>query len=99
MGSHPQHFSSLHGQDTAQAWWRLSDRAETLLPFTIYIYIFPPPPTPQRHYMSLEDFMVSPPSCGQSVTNFWGWDVHQAQLRCPDGVDGDIWIMEYWEGT
>jgi hypothetical protein len=24
-----------------------------------------------------------------SVTNFWGWDVHEAQLRCPDEVDGD----------
>jgi hypothetical protein len=34
--------------------------------------------------MSLKDFVVSPPSCGRSVTDFWGWDAHEAQLRCPD---------------
>jgi hypothetical protein len=43
-------------------------------------------------HMSLMDFVVSPPSCGWSVTDFWGWDAHEAQLRCPDEVDGDIWI-------
>jgi hypothetical protein len=37
------------------------------------------------------DFVVSPPGCGQSVTDFWGWDAHEAQLRCPDELDGDIW--------
>jgi hypothetical protein len=42
--------------------------------------------------MSLMDFVVSPPGCGRNVTNFWGWDAHEAQLRCPDEVDGDIWI-------
>jgi hypothetical protein len=36
--------------------------------------------------------VVSPPGCGRSVTDFWGWDAHEAQLRCPDEVDGDIWI-------
>jgi hypothetical protein len=25
-----------------------------------------------------------------SVTDFWGWDAHEAQLRCPDEADGDI---------
>jgi hypothetical protein len=39
--------------------------------------------------MSLIDFVVSPPGCGRSVTDFWGWDTHEAQLRCPDEVDGD----------
>jgi hypothetical protein len=39
--------------------------------------------------MSLMDFVVSPPGCCRSVTNFWGWDAHEAQLRCPDEVDGD----------
>jgi hypothetical protein len=34
--------------------------------------------------MSLMDFVVSPPGCGRSVTDFWGWDPHKAQLRCPD---------------
>jgi hypothetical protein len=24
--------------------------------------------------------------------DFSGWDAHEAQLRCPDEVDGDIWI-------
>jgi hypothetical protein len=42
--------------------------------------------------MSLMDFVVSPPGCGRSVTDFWSWDAHEAQLRCPDEVDGDIWI-------
>jgi hypothetical protein len=32
-----------------------------------------------------------PPSCGLSVTDFWGWDAREAQLRCPDEVDGYIW--------
>jgi hypothetical protein len=38
--------------------------------------------------MSLMEFVVSPPGCGRSVTEFWGWDAHEAQLRCPDEVDG-----------
>ena len=36
------------------------------------------------------DFVVLPPEHGSSVTNFWGWDAHEAQLRCPDDVSGDI---------
>jgi hypothetical protein len=39
--------------------------------------------------MFLMDFVVSPPGCGRSVTDFWGWDAHEEQLRCPDEVDGD----------
>jgi hypothetical protein len=34
--------------------------------------------------------VVSPPGCGRNVTDFCGWDAHEAQLRCPDEVDGDI---------
>ena len=30
-----------------------------------------------------------PPDCGDSVANFWGWDAHEARLRCPDDVSGD----------
>jgi hypothetical protein len=45
--------------------------------------------------MSLMDFVVSPPGSGRSVTEFWGWDVHEVQLRCPKEVDGD---MKYQEG-
>jgi hypothetical protein len=38
-----------------------------------------------------------PPGCGWSVTDFWGWDTHEAQLHCPDEVDGDIgiWSTNY----
>ena len=36
------------------------------------------------------NFRDPPPGCGGSVTDFWGWDAHEAQLRCPDGVRGDI---------
>jgi hypothetical protein len=39
--------------------------------------------------MPLMDFVDSPPGCGRSVTDFWGWDAHEAQLGCPDEVDGD----------
>jgi hypothetical protein len=44
--------------------------------------------------MSLMDFVVFPPGCDRSVTEFWGWDAHEARLRCPDEVDGDI-VYEY----
>jgi len=37
----------------------------------------------------LVDFMVLPPGRGSSVTDFWGWETHEAQLRCPDDVSGD----------
>jgi hypothetical protein len=32
------------------------------------------------------DFVVPPPGCGRSVTDFWGWGPHRAQLSCPDDV-------------
>ena len=38
----------------------------------------------------LVDFIVLPPGHGRSVTDFWGWDAREAQLRCPDDVSGDI---------
>jgi hypothetical protein len=31
-----------------------------------------------------------PPDCDRNITEFLGWDAHEAQLRCPDEVDGDI---------
>jgi hypothetical protein len=34
--------------------------------------------------------------CGQSVTDFWGWVACEVQLRCPDEVDGDTWILTFW---
>jgi hypothetical protein len=50
------------------------------------------------HHMSLMDFVVSPPGYGRSVTDFWDRDAHEAQLRCPDEVDGDIWIWSARRG-
>ena len=38
----------------------------------------------------LVDFVVFPPGHGRSVTDFWVWDAHEARLRCPDDVSGDI---------
>ena len=40
-------------------------------------------------HVLLVDFVVLPPGHGRNVTDFWGWDAHEAQLRCPDGVSGD----------
>jgi hypothetical protein len=51
---------------------------------TEYIFFNPMPP----HV--LLDFVVFPPGHGSSVTDFWGWDAHEAQLRFPDDVSGDI---------
>ena len=37
----------------------------------------------------LINFHGFPPSCGDSVADFWGWDAHEARLRCPGDVSGD----------
>ena len=42
---------------------------------------------PPHVLMNFRDF---PPGCGDSVADFWGWDAHEARLRCPDDVSGDI---------
>ena len=55
-------------------------------PLCIYIYIFF---FFQCHHMSFVEFVVLPPGHGRSVADFWGWDAHEAQLRCPDGV----WVV------
>jgi hypothetical protein len=52
----------------------------------------------QCHHMSLMDFVVSPPCCGRRVTDVWGWDAHEAQLRFPDEVVDDIWIWSTRRG-
>jgi hypothetical protein len=31
-----------------------------------------------------------PPGYGRSVTDFWVWGAHRAQLRCPDDVSDDM---------
>jgi hypothetical protein len=50
----------------------------------------PPPQLPPPHVpYGLHGL---PSGCGQSVPAVGGWDAPQAQLRCPDEVDGDTWI-------
>ena len=51
---------------------------------TLIFFFLPMPP----HV--LVDFVVLPPGHGRSVTDFSVWDAHEAQLRCPDDVSGDI---------
>ena len=58
----------------------------------------PPPPNATTTTCSY-DFCGFPPGCGDSVADFWGWDAHEARLRCPD----DVWVvicrkMKYQEG-
>ena len=36
------------------------------------------------------NFRGFPPGCGDSVADFWDWDAHEARLRCPDDVSGDM---------
>ena len=36
------------------------------------------------------NFRGFPPGCGDSVADVWGWDAHEARLRCPDDVSGDM---------
>ena len=36
------------------------------------------------------NFRGFPPGCGDSVADFWGWDAHEARLRFPDDVSGDM---------
>ena len=38
----------------------------------------------------LRNFSGFPPGCGDSVADFWVWDAHEARLRCPDDVSGDM---------
>ena len=51
----------------------------------IYIYFF----FPNTTTCPFVDFVVLPPGHGRSVTDFWGWDAHEVQLRCPD----DVWVV------
>ena len=38
----------------------------------------------------LTNFRGFPPGCGDSVADFSGWDAHEARLRCPNDVHGDM---------
>ena len=44
---------------------------------------------PKCHHISFVDFVVFPLGHGRSVTDFGGWEAHEAQLRCPYGV----WVV------
>ena len=48
---------------------------------------FPPPPMPPHVLMNVLGFRSG---CGDSVADFLGWDAHEARLRCPDDVSGDM---------
>ena len=50
------------------------------------LHFLTPPPPPHV----LMNFRGFPPGCGNSVADFWGWDAHEARLRCPDDVSGDM---------
>ena len=74
--------SSLHVKVGVLMWFSsivLSNAASFM-----HLYFFYPMP-----HMSFTDFVVFPPRHGRSVTDFWGWDAHEARLRCPDDVSGD----------
>ena len=45
------------------------------------------------------NFRGFPPGCGDSVADFWGWDAHEARLRCPDDVSGDMQEYEIPRGA
>ena len=42
---------------------------------------------PPHVFMNFRGF---PPGFGDSVDDFWGWDAHEARLRCPDDMSGDM---------
>ena len=45
------------------------------------------PPMPPHVLMNFHGF---PPGHGDSVADFRGWNAHEARLRCPDDVSGDM---------
>jgi hypothetical protein len=49
------------------------------------------PPVPPHVHTDFGD--PSPPGCGRSVTDVWGWGVHRAHLRLPDDLS-DILVYE-----
>jgi hypothetical protein len=61
-------------------------------PRPTFEFFFPMPPHVPYGLRGL------PFACGRSVTDFWGWDAHEVQLRCPDELDGDIWIWRTRRG-
>jgi hypothetical protein len=62
-------------------WWWLMHTAETCSSAETKTYIF-------GLFFTTCPYRLRgpPPGCGRSVTDFWGWGAHRAQLRCPDYV-------------
>ena len=50
-------------------------------------FFFFSPPVPPHVLMNFRGF---PPGCGDIVADFWGWDAHEARLRCADDMSGDM---------
>jgi len=65
-----------------------SGPSSPVLAWPLPLATVPPPPPMPPHI--LVDFVVLPPGHDRNVTNFWGWDAHEPQLRCPDYVFGDV---------
>ena len=66
-------------------WLRQEDNWE-VSSWLWYCDIFFPPSATTCPFCGLR----GPPSWAwQNLTDFWGWDTHEAQLRCPDGV----WVV------
>ena len=58
------------------------------------IFFFTPMPPPVR-----TNFLVFPPGCDDSIADFWSWGAHEARLRCPNDVIGDMYMkMRYQDG-
>ena len=74
----------LYEMKTLDRHRRASSVVKSLLNFRRFFFLPPMPPQ-----VLLMDFVVLPPGHGRSVTDFWGWDAHEAQLGCPDGV----WVV------
>ena len=68
----------------SSTWSNLKYFTIILIISTNYLFFYPMPTN------VLVDFVVFPPGHGRSVTGFRGWDAHEARLRCPDDVSGDI---------
>ena len=76
-------------QHTRMLWSSAPDHSRLLLLWwfgSILSFFFFSPMGPPV----LMNFVVFPPGCGDSVADFWGWGAHEAQLRCPDDVSGDM---------
>ena len=63
----------------------LSSESHTKHKCNVISFFFLPPMRPHV----LMNFRSLPPGCGDSLADFWGWDAHEARLRCPDGV----WVV------